>query len=116
MYKFKILKLSDSAEWCNAAAPKLGAGPNIKGSVLMRRVYVEVSNDATKLFETELLVDDPITPERFAAAVGVFEARLPVRDDLEGIVALVSSGNIAIYRDGVELKLKGAKPSLTAAD
>ena len=109
MYNFKIVKINDCAEWTNPKSDELGAGPNVKDSVLKRRVYCEVYNDAKiKLHDAELLVNEPYTVEGFDVAVKEYIATLPTRHADEGrLEARVDAQKkVELYRDDVKVTLK----------
>ncbi len=111
MYNLKILKINDNAEWWNPNGDELGAGPNISGSSLKRRVFCDVRNNANvKLHDAELLVDEPFTAEGFDKAVKEYISNLPTRHADEGrLEARVdSTKNVELYRDGTKLSLREA--------
>ena len=109
MYNLKIVKIQDNAEWHNDKIDELGAGPNVKGSVLKRRVYCEVYNDANlKLYDAELLVDEPFTTEGFDVAVKEYITNLPTRHADEGrLEARVDAQKkVELFRDGEKIAIK----------
>lgn len=113
MYNLKIVKIMDCAEWWNSKMAELGAGPTVKDSVLKRRVFCEVYNDANlKLHDAELLTDEPFTAEGFDVAVKEYIATLPTRHADEGrLEARVDSAKtVEIYRDDVKVTLKAVEP------
>lgn len=105
MYNVKLLKLEDNAEWTNPD-PMSGAGPNVAGSALKRRCYVEI-HTATDLYsKAEILTDEPFSPEGFAKSCEELLATLPQRNEYEGIEARKEDGKLAVYKDGAKLTLK----------
>jgi hypothetical protein len=116
MYNLKLVKINDNAEWYNDKMDELGAGPNVKDSILKRRVYCEVYNDANlKLHDAELLVDEPFSVEGFDVAVKEYISQLPTRHADEGrLEARVDAQKkVELYRDDVKISLKEAEPILT---
>ena len=112
MYNLKIVKIQDYAEWTNPN-PSDGAGPNVKDSVLKRRVFCEVYNDANlKLHDAELLVDEPFTAEGFDVAVKEYISTLPTRHADEGrLEARVDAQKkVEIFRDDTKVTLKAVEP------
>ena len=112
MYNLKIVKIEDYAEWYNDKMAELGAGPNVKDSILKRRVFCEVYNNANlKLHDAELLVDEPFTTEGFDKAVKEYISNLPVRHADEGrLEARVDTQKkVELYRDGTKVSLKEAE-------
>ena len=85
MYQFKILRINDFSEWINDN-PMLGAGPEVDGSKLYRRVEVEVSNGLVPLEVKDFLVPEPYSTTSLRDLILSYKATLPPRNDDEGII------------------------------
>ena len=109
MYQFKITKIEDNAEWYTPD-PMSGAGPTVKGSTLKRRIYIEVSNGVTKLYDAEILVNEPFTDAGYADAINAYSKSLPVRNVAEGTVAVVDTEKVDLYRADVKVYTKTLVP------